>query len=685
MSRHTTEGIRNIALVGHAGAGKTTLAEALLFHGGALTHQGTVEEQNTLSDHDPLEKSHGHSISSAVMALDYQECHVNLIDLPGYPDFLGSTISALPAVETVAVVVNAQTGVESMTRQLMKMTDGLDCCRMFVINKMDAERVDLEGLLAQLQDIFGKECLALNLPAGGGTTVVDCFFNPSGEADFSSVTQVHTQLVDQVVEVDEALMERYLEQGEISPEQLHEPFEKALRERHIIPVCFVSARTGTGVRELLDVFVRLAPNPKEGSPHVFLNEKGGHSRAVSLEPSESGHTLAHVFKVSYDPFAGKQSVFRVHQGRITRDSQLFVNDGRKPIKIGHLYALQGKKQIEVEEAVAGDICAITKVDEIQWNAILHDSHDEDGVQMRPLHLPPPMAGLAVRAERRGDEQKISDALSKLCEEDPCLRVERDASLQETVLRGLGELHLRLALEKLHERFNVQVKTHKPSVPYRETVRSAAEGHHRHKKQTGGAGQFGEVFLRVEPLERGEGFEFRDDITGGVIPNQFIPAVEKGVQQAMNEGAVAGFPIQDIRVSVYDGKFHPVDSNEVSFVVAGRKAFIDAVLKARPVVLEPVVEMSVTAPEANVGDIAGDLSARRGRINGTESEPDGTATITAQVPLAELDDYQSRLKSITGGAGAFAMQFSHYDPVPPNIQEALRNAYQSTDREAATRG
>jgi elongation factor G len=678
MSTYKTEDIRNIALVGHAGSGKTTLAESLLFHGGAISHIGTVEEGNTVSDHDPLEKTHQHSISSSVLGLDCEGCRINLVDTPGYPDFLGSTISALPAVETVAVVVNAHTGIETLTRQLMGAAPECDCCRMIIINKIDTEDVDLPRLLEQLQGMFGTECLPLNLPANNGSSVVDCFFNPSGDSDFSSVAEAHTRLVDQVVEVDEALMELYLEQGEVAPEQLHDPFEQALREGHIIPVCFVSARTGVGVKELLDVLVKLAPNPKEGTPHAFLKEKEGEAKPLWLESDQGGHTLAHVFKVSFDPFVGKQSVFRIHQGRINKESQLFVNDSRKAIKVGHLYQLQGKNQEEIRIGIPGDICAVGKIEEIHWDDILHDSHDEDDVHLKPLHFPSPMAGLAIETERRGDEQKLSEALNKLSEEDPCLTLERDATANETVLRGLGELHLRMALEKLTDRFHVQVQTHTPSIPYRETIRAAADGHHRHKKQTGGAGQFGEVYLRIEPLERGTGFEFCDNITGGVIPGQFVPAVEKGVRQAMEEGAIAGFPIQDVRVSVYDGKFHNVDSNEVSFIVAGRKAFLDAMIKAKPVVLEPIVNMEVNAPDGNVGDLAGDLSSRRGRISGTESHGAGTSTITAQVPLAELENYQSRIKSVTGGEGSFAMHFSHYDRVPPNIQQTLKAKHENND-------
>jgi len=491
------------------------------------------------------------------------------------------------------------------------------------------------------------------------------------------VAGAHTEIVDQVVELDEALMEQYLEQGQsLSPEQLHEPFEAALREGHLIPVCFVSATTGAGIDQLLRIFAELMPNPAEGNPPQFLKDTGDDGVPITVVPDPARHALAHVFRIAIDPFVGRLAVFRIHQGTITKDSQLFVGDGRKPFRIGHLFSLQGREHREIERGIPGDICAVAKVEAIHYDAVLHDSHDEDHIHLRPLAMPQPMYGLAVKAKSRGDEQKISDALHKLAAEDPGLQVEYHASLNETVLRGQGELHLRLVLEKLRTHYHVEVETYPPRIAYRETITAGAEGHHRHKKQTGGAGQFGEVFLRVEPLPRGGGFEFVDAVVGGAIPKQFIPAVEKGVLQAMEEGAIAGYPMQDIRVTVYDGKHHPVDSKEVAFVTAGRKAFLDAVLKARPVVLEPLVTAEIETPATAVGDITSDLSARRGRINDTHPKNNGTTGISALVPLAELENYATKLQSLTGGEGNFNMAFSHYDPVPANIQQELTREYKA---------
>jgi elongation factor G len=500
--------------------------------------------------------------------------------------------------------------------------------------------------------------------------VADCFFKPSdAETDFSSVSEANTHIIDQVVEVDEELMELYLEQGEdLEPEKLHDAFEQALREGHLVPVCFTSGEKGTGIAELLEIITRLMPNPAEGNPPQFLRGEGG--ERITIEPDASKHALAHVFQVTIDSFVGKMGIFRIHQGTITKDSQLLVGDARKPFKVGHLFSIQGKDHNEIESGIPGDICAVAKVDEIEFDSVLHDSHDEDEIRPVALKLPAPMFGLAIETKNRGDEQKLSDALSKLSAEDPCFVVEHHATLNETVIRGLGDLHLRMVLEKMSERYNVEVDTRPPKIAYRETIRKPAEGHHRHKKQTGGAGQFGEVYLRVEPLERGAGFEFVDKIVGGVIPQQFIPAVEKGVRQVLETGAVAGYPLQDVRVTVHDGKFHAVDSKEVAFVAAGKKAFLDAIEKANPIVLEPVVDIHVSVPQENMGDITGDLSAKRGRISGTSTGSGGMLTVSGQVPLSELDSYQSELKSVTGGVGTYAMEFSHYDPVPAMIQKQL---------------
>ena len=535
---YTTEGIRNLALVGHAGSGKTTLAESLLLDAGVINEAGVVEKGSTVTDFDELEQKHHHSLTAAVASYDHDGTHINLIDTPGYPDFIGPTLSVLGAVETIAIVVNAQNGVESSTRRMMEAVKQRNLCAMIVVNRIDAEDIDLEAVYAQIQESFGSECLAVNLPASNGSDVVDCYFGTEGESDMFSVEDAHTAIVDQTVGLDDDLM----------------------------------------------------------------------------------------------------------------------------------------------TAIPGDIMLISKAEGFAYDAVMRDAHDDEHIQLEAAALPTPMVGISIAPKSRGDEQKIAEVLTKLTESDPCFRVERDPAANETVLRGMGDLHLRMAVERMSDQYAVEVVTGVPTIPYRETIGKSAEGHSRHKKQTGGAGQFGEVYLRIEPLARGEGFDFVNKIVGGVIPAQFIPAIEKGVQSVLQGGAVAGFPMQDIRVSVYDGKHHAVDSKEVAFVAAGRKAFLEAVSKAGPVVLEPIVDLEVTVPADNMGDITGDLSSRRGRVSSTDSMPGGMISIIGRVPLAEMDHYQSRLKSMTGGEGSYTMEFSAYDPAPGDVQKKLSGAFEHPEED-----
>ncbi len=670
MPKYSTESIRTVALVGHTGAGKTTLAEALLAKAGAIPSAGSVERGNTVCDFDPLEKEYRHSLNSAIVNLAWKNTHIHLIDTPGSPDFMGQAIGALAAVETAVVVINAETGVQLATDRMLKWAAKRQLCRMIVVNRIDAENADLPALVERIRAAVGKECLPINLPAKDGKEVVDCFFNPEGESDFSSVKQAHSALVDQVVEVDEKLMEKYLEQGEIAPGELHAPFERALREGHLIPVCFTSARNGVGVEALLDILVNLAPNATEGNAPPFLKGEGGKAEEFFAVPGAKAHVLAHVFKIVMDPFIGKVGMFRVHQGTMTPNTQLFVGDGRRPFKVGHLFTIQGKDYVETDALVPGDIGAVTKVEEIEFDRVLHDSHDEDHIHLRPLEFPTPMHGLAVEPKKKGDEQRLFEVLHKLEMEDPCFRLERHATTNETVIRGLGELHIRAKLDKLVQQYKMELSTKPPKIPYRETVTRLAEGHCRHKKQTGGAGQFGEVFLRVEPLPRGKGYEFVDKVKGGVIPSVFIPAVEKGVRMALDSGVIAGYPVHDIRVTVYDGKHHAVDSKEVAFVSAGRKAVIDAFSRAGAIVLEPIVNIEINAPDRFMGDLTNDLSGKRGHITGTDNAGGELTTIKGLAPLSELSDYQTRLKSVTGGQGSYSIDFSHYAPVPPHTQAQL---------------
>lgn len=677
MPKFHTESIRAVALVGHGGAGKTTLAEALLHRAGAIAAPGSVEKGNTVCDFDAQEKSAGHSLQSALVNFAWEDVHVHLVDTPGYPDFAGQALAALAGVDTAVVVINAQTGIELMTERMMRAAAARGLARMIVINKIDADNLDLAGLMADVRARFGPACKFLDLPTPDHRHVVEVLEHSAGDADIDSVEHAHRELIDQLVEEDESLMERYLEDGK-DPDagELHAPFEKALREGHLIPVLFTSARTGAGIGELLHVLATLAPNPTEANLPPFYKD----GQPFQREPDATKHVLAHVFKVIVDPYMGKVCVFRVHQGTIRKDSQLFVGDGKKPFKVGHLYQLQGKEYVEVDELLPGDLGAIAKVEDIEFDAVLHDSHDEDHIHLKPLEFPKPMQGLAVETQKKGDEQRLFEILRKLETEDPCFKVERHPTTHETVIFGLGEMHLKTKLERMATQYKLELTTRPPQIPFRETITKSAEGHCRHKKQSGGAGQFGEVYLRVEPLERGAGFEFVDQVKGGVIPGVFMPAVEKGVRMALANGVVAGFPVEDLRVIVHDGKTHPVDGKEIAFVQAGKKAAIAAIQAAGPVVLEPIVHIEVHADENQMGDIAGDLSSRRGHVTGTTPRGPGRVAIAGEVPLAEINDYASRLKSMTGGRGSYTMEFSRYAQVPPPVQQKMAASFKLKEDE-----
>jgi len=666
-----TRDIRNIVLLGHGGCGKTSLAEAILHKTGATNRLGSVDEKTSICDYYDEEKQHQHSIQSALVHTGHAGKLINIIDTPGSPDFVGPAITAIPAAETAVVVISAAAGIETNTRKLFELAANANLPRLIVINKIDAENIDLPQLLKNIQETFGPQCRCANLPAADKASVIDCIENETGDSPLMDVDQAHTDLIESVIEADDALMESYLNGEQIPAEKIASVFVKALKTGTLIPIVFTDARNEIGIIELLDIIAKYTPSPLEAEP-VQLKDA---DKSTEL-PADPARPLAGlVFRVGFDPRSNmKYSSIRIFSGTITSDTNLLVNDSRKGIRPGHILKTQGGENKEIDSGPAGDIITLAKVEELQIGDLIHDGRVAGKFDMPPV--PAPMFSLALEPATRGDEQKIGSALDKLSEEDPCLKVARDQQTNELVVNGLGDLHLRVMLEKMQSRFKLSINTKEPKIPYRETITAKAEGHYRHKKQTGGAGQFGEVFLRVEPAERDSDppLLFSWDIFGASIPGQFQPAVHKGINEVMQTGVVAGFPLQDIKVSVYDGKSHPVDSKEVAFRAAGKGAFTDAVEKAKPVLLEPIVNMEITVPSESMGDITGDLASKRGRVQGQDMLAGNIIVIKAQVPLSEVKQYNSQLKSVTGGRGSYSMTLSHYEPVPANVQQQIIAQY-----------
>lgn len=675
MSVPEPDQIRNLCFCGQTGSGKTTLCERLLFDAGEISRQGSVEDGNTISDFTEEEQQYQHSLQPSIVHFDHEGHHVNLIDTPGMSDFIGHTIACFPAVETVVIVIDAVKGIESETRRLMRVATERNLPRVVLVNKIDVAEADLESITRQIRSVFGDVCLPINLPNPDRSDVIDVFETDSHDVTaFSSAEIAHTQIVEQVVEVDEELMERYLDAGaeKLDPIRIHEAFERALREGHLVPIVYASATTGAGIKHLLHVAASLLPSPLEGNPRPFMQG----DQPLKTEFDATKPTIAHVFRVATDPHIGKLGIFRVHQGVVRSKSELFIDDMRKPLRVGHVMRLQGKEHKETDVIGPGEIGAVSKIEEIHFDGVLHEgATTEDPPLLLPLDLPKPMYGLAVELKSHADETKFSSAMQKLQGEDPCLVLERVPATKQTVMRGPGELHLRVVLEKLSHQYGIELETSPPKIAYKETITRQSEGHYRHKKQTGGAGQFGEVYLRVAPLpdDHEEGFEFENKTVGGSIPRQFMSSIEKGIRQVLGDGAVAGYPMTGVRVEVYDGKHHDVDSKEIAFITAGKKAFIEAVKKAGPVLLEPFVDVEVTVPGQCLGDITSDLSTRRGRVSDTQIIDD-TCVIKASAPLSELQTYSTQLKSIAAGAGSFTFDYSHDEPTPPHVQEEVIAAY-----------
>ncbi|MFQ5965021.1 MAG: elongation factor G [Candidatus Scalinduaceae bacterium] len=670
MKQYETKDIRNIAFIGHGASGKTSLIEALLFKADATKRLGSVDDGTSVSDFDPEEKERKTTIDSSILHCNWQGVEINIIDTPGYPDFVGDSISALSAVETAMVMVSATSGIQVNTQKMWNIAREAELVRMIIITKMDGENIDFPVLLNSIQNTFGSECLPLMLPVGLGSgfnSVVNVL-NSTDDIPSDAVGDVkdyREKLFEGIVSVDDELLEKYLDGQEIETERLNECFRKAIVSGNVVPILCCSSKKDIGVKEVLEVITDFVPSPENALSRTCINVEKGEEKEV--EVSKNAPFSAQVFKTVSDPFVGKLSFFRVFSG--TLDSQLgFFNvRAKKDEKIGHIYRTFGKEQEEIEKAIPGDIVTVSKVGDISVSDTLCSS--QMVVKFKDIQFPNPMVSLAVKPKSSGAEQKISETLSRLVEEDCTFKVSRDGQTNELVITGMSNLHLDVILGRLKRRFDIEVDTSPPKIPYKETITSNAQSQYKHKKQTGGRGQYGEVYLRIEPLPRGSDIEFKSKIVGGAIPGQYIPAVEKGIRETVKKGILSNNPIVDTKVVLYDGSFHNVDSSEAAFKIAASKAFQMAFNDAKPVLLEPIVNIEVTIPSEFMGDITGNLSSRRGRIQGMDSYGD-LQVVKANISLAEIINYESELKSMTGGRGSYSMEFSHYDIVPSHLAQAI---------------
>ena len=675
--------IRNIALAGHGASGKTTLADALLYKAGATDRRGSVDDGTSLSDVEEEEKRRHFTIDCHLLHLEWKGRQIHLLDSPGYPDFIGNAISALAAVENAVLAISANSGIEVNTRRIYLEASRLHLGGLIALTKMDADNVDFLAVLSAVRETFGPRCVPFNVPVGQGPTfkgIIDVLDHPDGDSAGCPMppSDAYRMVVEQIVENDEVLMERYLEGETIPPETLREAAHEAIRNGSLVPIICISARKDIGVNEMLDLLAEISLKPDEVHRH---GHQTGSDDDQELEPLENGDLVAQVFKTTNDLFMGKLSFLRIHSGRLLPDTSIINMRTGKTSKPGHLYRLQGKTQEEVKEAIAGDMVAIAKFDDLHISdTIVAASNTQiHKMLLDPIRFPMPMVPRAVQPKTREDEPKISAGLAKIADEDPTFTYRRDNQTHELVISGMSELHLDVIQQRLKNRFKLDVNTHVPHVPYLETVSADSEAQHRHKKQTGGRGQFADVHLRIRPKARSSGFSFVDAVKGGVIPSQYIPAVEKGVREQLEKGVFSGNPVVDVEVEVFFGSYHAVDSSEQAFKTAAAHAFRKAFLTARPILLEPIVLMEIIVPMAKFGDVTADLSTRRGHIIGMETQTGGVQSIQATAPLSEVLRYATDLKSMTGGRGSYTMEFKSYEPVPPNVQQTI------VDRWAKTRG
>jgi elongation factor G len=674
--------IRNIILLGHSGSGKTSLAEAILCAAGAIPKMGRISDGTTVSDYNEDEKDKKHSSSSSLMSFVYNSRKINIIDTPGYTDFVGEMIGGLRAADVCIVVVNGTSGIEIGTERSyrMAMEKGVPC--IFFINMLDKEHADYDRCFEDIQKKFRKHCVAVDVPVGKESQLKDVVnilkgkgLDTLSDADKAHAKSLADSLVETVAETDDALLEKYLEKGELSAEELSGTFKKAIVNGDVTPILCGSAAKGIGLKELLDMIVDYLPSPAD-RPAVSAT-KADSSDRVNIEIKPDGPFTGLVFKTLSDPFLGQISIFKVFSGKLQSNGGFYnVSKGVKE-KVGPVFGLLGKAQVPMDSISAGDIGCVAKLKETETGDSITD--EKNPVKFDEIQFPEPAISFSLKPKTRADEDKISTAIHKISAEDPTFRVTREEQTKEMIVSGMGDMHIGMLLNRMKVRYGVQVEIGTPKVAYKETILGKGDAQYRHKKQTGGAGQFAEVWLRVEPLSRGLGFEFVNEVVGGSIPRPFVVSCEKGVRTALVSGPLAGFPVVDIKAVVYDGKTHPVDSKDIAFQTAARHAFKESILKARPVILEPIMDVDIVVPDEFMGDITGSLNSRRGRVMGMEPG-DGAQTIKAKVPLEEMYKYVNELKSITGGRGTYTMSFSHYEIVPSVQTQAIIEKAKLTKKE-----
>ncbi len=683
MAQYNIDNIRNLALLSHNGAGKTSLAEAILFNAKVINRLGKVSDASTTSDYDPSEQKRSMSISLSMLPYIWQNTKINLMDTPGYPDFVGEVKSAIRVSEGAVVVVCCASGVEVGTEMVWSYCEAINLPRIIFLNKMDRENVDFNKVVNQIQTKFGRKCLPMQLPIGAHTSfqgVIDLLKMKAyigtdakeGEVPANLKAQAEElrgKLVEAIAEADDKLLEKFLGGEELTQDELTKGLRQGVLNSKIVPILAGTGLQNIAVFPLMDAIVNLLPAPKEGKVVAI----GEGNKITEIPPNPTGPLAALVFKTSADPYVGKLTYFRVYHGIITSNSQVWnVNRGEME-RIGQLFSIRGKGQEPVAEVAAGDIGAVSKLTNTNTGDTLGTK--EKPTKLVSIVFPPPSFSAAVYPKSKADLDKLGSSIAKIAEEDPTLKVHRELVTVETILSGLGEIQLAVAAERIARKFGVNVEMHTPKVPYKETITVACEAEYKHKKQSGGHGQFGHVVLSLEPTARGTGVEFADKVVGGAIPRNFIPAVEKGVHEGVQEGVLGGFPVEDVIITVIDGGFHPVDSSEICFKIAGAGAVKKGLTEGKPVLLEPYVKMKIRAPEEYTGDIISDMNTKRGQVLGMMAEG-GVQEIEAQAPLAEVQRYAITLKSITQGKGTYSMEFTHYQEAPPMVTQKVVAARQA---------